>query len=61
MSEQDQDVDPLLKEQKEIEEIASVDLDEFRVKHGVITKMHYRDDMPDDVIENGNECTDSER
>ena len=23
--------------------------------------MHYRDDMPDDVIENGNECTDSER
>jgi len=54
------DVGKMLEEQKELDAILNDDLEEFRVKHGVITDMSYKSDIPDDVKSNGNACSDAE-
>jgi hypothetical protein len=50
-------VEELEREEKELEEIMSVDLEEFRVKHGVITQMKYDTEAPGDLRQYGNTCT----
>lgn len=43
------EVDKLLEVQKEVDDIVNEDLEEFRVKHGVITQMEYDKRAPRDL------------
>ena len=55
------DMDALIENDKATEAIINDDLEDFRVKHGVITKMQYWKNLPPDIKQNGNACSDQER
>jgi hypothetical protein len=55
------DMDALIENDKATEAIINDDLEDFRVKHGVITKMSYWTNLPPDIKQNGNACSDQER
>ena len=55
------DMDALIEDDKANEAIINDDLTDFRVKHGLITKVRYWTDLPPDIKANGNDCTENER
>ena len=55
------DMDALIEDEKATQAVIDQDIEEFRVKHGMITKVTYIKGLPPDVASNGNACSDAER